>query len=300
MCKFTEEQLTSFTKPASNTEEQKLDSAEKAIRKAINNDPKLSKMNITIFGQGSYANDTNVKNNSDIDVNVRYDDGFYYKIPPNTEKSDFGLGTPCQYTYKEFKNDVETALINYFGKNKIQRQNKCIDVDTYNVNADVVPTWKHRWYLENGKYNEGICLFADDSYQEIVNYPVQHIQNGKNKNSHTQKRFKRLTRIYKRIRRKMIEDRISVSDNITSFLLECLVWNVPNHIFNNYTWTDRLKQSIIYLYNETENGGTEECKEWGEVSELLYLFRGKKWSIKDVNEFLLQMWKYLEFYRKPV
>lgn len=297
MCRFTEEQLRSFTKPASDTEEQKLDDAEKAIRRAIKNDPKLSKMNITIFGQGSYVNDTNVKNNSDIDINVRYDNGFYYKIPPNTEKSDFGLGTPCQYTYKEFKNDIETVLINSFGEDKIQRQNKCIDVDTYNVNADVVPTWKYRWYFKDGDYNEGVCLFTDDSYQQIVNYPLQHIQNGKNKNSDTQKRFKRLTRVYKKIRYNMIDDGEIVSDNITSFLLECLVWNVPHHIFNNYnTWTERLKQSIIYLYNETKNRETEECKKWGEVSGLLYLFHGgRKWNIQDVNEFLLQMWRYLEF-----
>jgi hypothetical protein len=70
----------------------------------------------------------------------------------------------------------------------------------------------------------------------------------------------------------MIDDGISVSNNITSFLLECLVWNTPDSIMNNYlTWTDRLKQSIIHIYNDTKED-TEACREWGEVSELLYLF----------------------------
>ncbi|MBL7974202.1 MAG: nucleotidyltransferase, partial [Candidatus Kapabacteria bacterium] len=94
---------------------------------------------------------------------------------------------------------------------------------------------------------------------------------------------------------KMIEDKIQVSDNITSFLIECLLWNVPNKTFNDYdTWTERLKQSIIFLYNNTKED--KDCKEWGEVSELLYLFHsGRKWSREDVNAFLLQAWKYLEF-----
>src|SRR5690606_35242795 len=129
----------------------------------------------------------------------------------------------------------------------------------------------------------------------IINFPLQHIENGKRKNARTQKRFKRLTRIYRRIRYKMKDDNIAISDNITSYLLECLVWNVPDHIFNNYTsWTERLKQSIIFLYNATDN--EEKCKEWGDVSDLLYLFRGThKWTVKDVNTYLLQMWQYLQF-----
>ena len=93
----------------------------------------------------------------------------------------------------------------------------------------------------------------------------------------------------------MIEDRVTVNDNISSFLIECLVWNVPNRIFNDYsTWTERLRESIIYLYNNTKED--KDCKEWGEVSELLYLFHsGRKWSRKDVNDFLIQAWNYLEF-----
>lgn len=73
-----------------------------------------------------------------------------------------------------------------------------------------------------------------------------------------------------------------------------LVWNVPNHIFNNYdTWNERLKQSIIFLYKKTKT--KETCSECGEVSELLYLFVGRKWSHSDVNEYMKQLWNYLEY-----
>ena len=294
MAKFTEEQLISFTKPASDKEEQRLENAKKAIKDAIYNDPKLSKKSIEIFGQGSYTNDTNVKDNSDIDINVMYKGGFYYKIPPNTKKEDFGLVNPSSYSFKEFKNDVEQALLNNFKGYKVNRKNKCISIKINGIDVDVVPTWVHRIFSLNGNSVEGVTLFTNNTKQQIINYPKQHIENGKNKNSDTHKRFKWLTRIYKRIRYKMIDDGVIISNNITSFLLECLVWNVPNHIFNNRdTWTERLQESMQHLYNEIKN---DKCKDWGEVSELLYLFHNdRKWSKQDVLDYLEQMWCYLEY-----
>lgn len=93
----------------------------------------------------------------------------------------------------------------------------------------------------------------------------------------------------------MIDDRENISQNISSFLLECLVWNIPDHIINNSnSWTDRLKGSIVYLYDKTKE--EKDYKDWGEVSELLYLFRAsRKWTSDEVNSFLAELWRYLEY-----
>lgn len=298
MAKFTEETLANWTKPPSDTEETKLSNAEKMVRETISEDEKLKTKSTETFGQGSYANDTNVKNNSDIDINVRYRGGFYFDLPKNIEEKDVGIDhLPCtNYSYSEFKDDVENALVKKLGRGEIIRKDKCIIIkeNTYRVETDVVPTWNHRRYSDDGSYVLGARFKTDNNYW-IINYPTQHIENGKDKNSKTSKRFKRLTRIYRKLRYKMIDDGVQVSDNITSFLLECLVWNVPKGVFNdNDTWSERLKQSIIYLYGNTRDDTL--CKEWGEVSELLYLFHSvRKWTRADVNEFLFQVWNYLEF-----
>lgn len=297
MPKFTEEQLNNFRYPPSDTEEQKLANSEYQIKEAIKNSEKLKSKTIKVFGQGSYANDTNVKNNSDIDINVRLDDTVYVQVPNNKEKNDFGY-SDSNYTFSQYRKDVYDALVEYFGNEYIVDKNKCITVlpNSSRVETDVVPTLRLDRYDTENKTSkiEGVKFIAKDN-SVITNYPLQHINNGKSKNANTQKRFKRLTRIYRRIRYKMIEDNVGVSDNITSFLLECLVWNVPNHIFNNYdTWTDRLKKSIIYIYNATKEG-EETCNEWGEVSELLYLFKARKWNVKDVNQYMVQMWNYLQY-----
>ncbi len=296
MAKFTEENLTNWTKPPSDSEESKLENAERMVREAISEDEKLKTKSTETFGQGSYANNTNVRLNSDIDINVRYTGGFYYDIPSGKEKSDFGLGNSIEYSYSEFKDDVEIALVNKFGRDEVIRNDKCITVreNTYRVETDVVPTWNYRRYSEDGSYVLG-TKFRTDSLKWVVNYPKQHIDNGIEKNKNTYRRFKRLTRLHKKLKYKLTDDNIAINSNIKSFLLECLVWNVPNNIINdNDTWTERLKQSIIYLYKNTKE--QDSCNEWGEVSELLYLIRSnRKWSREDINQYMVQLWNYLEF-----
>jgi hypothetical protein len=299
MARYSEDTLTGWTKPPSDSEQTRLETSERMVREAITEDEKLSKKSTETFGQGSYANDTNVRLNSDIDINVRYTGGYYFDLPKDKTKADMGIDKdgPSDYSFSEFKNDVEAALVKKFGRDQVKRNDKCITIKgtSQRIQTDVVPTWNYRRYNENKTYVLGAKFIPDNSYIGIVNFPKQHIENGIKKNSNTQRRFKRLTRLHRKLRYKMKDDGVTINGNITSFLLECLVWNVPNRIMNDYnTWTDRLKQSIIYLYEQTKEDST--CKEWGEVSELLYLFHSsRKWSRVDVNEYMVQLWNYLEF-----
>lgn len=295
MAKFTEETLTNWTKPPSNTEQSKLENSERMVREAISSDEKLKKKSTETFGQGSYANNTNVRLNSDIDINVRYTGGFYYNQNANKNKKNFDI-IPSTYRYEEFKNDVENALVNKFGRSEVIRNDKCITIkpNSYRTETDVVPTWEYRRYELDGNYVLG-AKFISDSGKEIINYPKQHIDNGINKNNNTSRKFKRLTRLHRKLRYKMQDDGINISDNITSFLMECLVWNIPNSkIDNYYSWNERFKQSIIYIYDNTKDQNS--CNDWGEVSELIYLLRGgRKWSRSDVNKYMVQLWNYMEY-----
>ena len=294
--RYSEEELKRWTNPPSETEDEKLQNAERMVKNAINSDKELCRMNITIFCQGSYANNTNIRLDSDIDVNVCYTDAFYYELPEGYGKDYFGLGNSCHYSFSEYKDDVERALVAKFGRQNVTRKNKCITVkeNTYRAKIDVVPTWKHRCYHKNRSYSDGVVLFADDDNSKIINYPLQHIKNGKQKNENTLRRFKSLVRIFKKINAKMEEDSYYYDQNITSFLLECLVWNCPNSVFVNYnTWQER--QSIIYIYNNTTEEATR-WKEWNEVSDLLYLFHNqRKWSRDAVNRHVIKMWNYMGY-----
>ena len=91
----------------------------------------------------------------------------------------------------------------------------------------------------------------------------------------------------------MAEKGIIDGDIISSFLVECLVWNFSNsHINSSSNYTDMLRK---FLAVEICQMDRDEHKEWGEVSECLYLFHGHKWTDEDAKDFLMKAWKYCEY-----
>lgn len=98
----------------------------------------------------------------------------------------------------------------------------------------------------------------------------------------------------KHIRDDMVDDGKTDGDKITSFLIECLVWNVPNDtITGSNTWAGTVQNAISHLWNDIKD---DKHKEWGEVSERLYLFHfARKWTAEGTKDFLYNMYNYLEF-----
>lgn len=300
MARYTHEQLMAMSRPASDTEEAKMENARTAILKALSNSTILSSNAYEVFGQGSYANNTNIRNNSDVDINVCYTSGFFYKVPNGVTASELGLNNPCTYSYSQFKNDIERMLKSYFGVNQVLRKNKCIHVNgnTYRSEIDVVPTWKYRRYTDKwGSYQEGVRLISDKG-QTVDNYPKQHLRNGIAKNDRTYRRYKRLVRIVKSIKAKMEENGFYSNSNITSFLIEGLVYNFPDSKFDLYSasfdWNSILRNFIFFIWNGCGEGN-ESWKEWVEPSECLYLMYGHKWNCSDIKEFTHRMWNYLGY-----
>ena len=106
------------------------------------------------------------------------------------------------------------------------------------------------YYLINSrnadKYIEGI-RFISNSGITVSNYPKDHIANGIQKNNATNYGYKKLVRIFKRLRNEMVDAGLADGEKITSFLIECLVWNVPNNIITGYSnWTTILRQAIDF------------------------------------------------------
>lgn len=301
MSKYSEETFDNWRKPASETEESRISNAISMIKDAINASDKLKDKNIEIFVQGSYSNNTNVRANSDVDVCVMLKDTFYSEYPEGKSREDYGF-TAGTNDFDTYRSDLIKALIGKYEKDSVKPGNKSIKITetSYRVEADAVPAFQYRNYKYIGsndpeKFVEGIKFHAANTKEQVINYPKIHFKNGLDKNYKTQRRYKRLVRIFKRIRYKMIDEGEPVNKGITSFLIECLLWNTPNSIFNDYdTWAERIKQAITYLYNKTKN--ENDCKDWVEVSEMLYLFHsGRKWNVKMINDFLNQMWNYLGF-----
>lgn len=169
---------------------------------------------IKIFIQGSYANNTNVRTQSDVDVAIIQEDTFTteYRSYSNYPQSDSDYGfKSVPSKAKIFKDEVESCLKDKFGSD-VERKNKSIKIhgNTYRKDADTVPCQRYRDYRKDyhkdvTNYIGGVVITSDEG-ERIINYPEQHIANGKEKNNNTNYHYKKMVRIMKKMRYLMEED----------------------------------------------------------------------------------------------
>jgi len=296
MVRNWEDTFSAWAKPPGKTEEQRSENAIKTIKNAIAASSKLNNRDIKVFTQGSYRNNTNVRQDSDVDVGVVCRDVFFPVYPEGTTKETFG-NIDGDYKYVTFKNEIEDALVKYFGRSAVKRGNKAFDIkeNSYHVEADVAPFFEHRRYYKSGNFEEGVELRPDNgSPIKVINWPEQHYSNGVKKNSDTGRSYKSVVRILKKLSNEMDEMGIQQAKNIMGFLIECLVWNVPNENFNYRTLYSMVRACLAFLFNNTRKD--EECSEWGEVSELKYLFRSsQKWNRQQAHNFIDAAWNYIGY-----
>jgi hypothetical protein len=283
-----------WAKPPGEAEQKRCANAESNVRTAIQKSAELKQRRITVFTHGSYRNRVNVRDNSDVDVGVLCHDTFFYNLPEGTSSQTFNI-SPATYQYEQFKNEVEKALVDYFGRNAVKRGKKAFDIKetSRQVEADVAAFFEHRRYQSHGGHWSGVELRTDDG-KRIINWPEQHYQNGVNKNSQTNQSFKGMVRILKRLMFQMEEKGLVSSEKVPGFLLECMTYNVPNEYFKHPDWSGDVRAVLAFLFNNTIND--DGCNAWKEVSKMKWLFRiAQKWNRADAHAFLHAAWNYIGF-----
>ena len=284
--------FTAWAQPPGKSEQERCENAERAIRNALAKSNKLKYRNTKVFTQGSYRNRVNVRKDSDVDVGILCFDTFSPDYPEGIDGKSLGH-SDATYHYSVFKNEVEEALVDYFGEKAVHRGTKAFDIheNTYHVEADVTPFFEHRRYTSRTNYLSGVVLYPDDGGR-IINWPEQHYQNGVAKNTATSRSYKGVVRILKSLRNLMDTADITAAKPIIGFFIECLVWNVPNHYFGHNTWDKDVQKALAYLWSNTKSD--DLCIEWGEVSELKYLFKGSPSSKREqAYAFIDAAWSYI-------
>ena len=294
MARDWESTLRSWASPPAKTEQERCENVERAIKNAIAKSPQFNTRNIKVFTQGSYRNNTNVRQDSDVDIGILCYDTFFMQLPKGYTRENFGI-TPATYNYAQFKNEVGQALVDYFGASAVSRGNKAFDIreNSYHVDADVAPFFEHRRYSTNRTHLSGVELRPDNGNPfKVINWPEQHYANGVSKNNTTGRRYKAMVRILKKLCNEMTDNGIDAARPIPGFLNECLVWNVPYSNFGNNSYVNDVRNCFAHLFNNTRS--YEKCSEWGEVSELKYLFRGtQKWTWQQAHSFISAAWNYI-------
>jgi hypothetical protein len=294
--------LRAAKEPPSNNENAKRERTEDQIRQALRNYEPLQGKPYQIYTKGSYANNTNVRLNYDVDIAVEYRGYFYSDLMlelTGHDKSEVGVvDSTDTYTRDEFKADILGALKAAFGASAIStgkiayrvRENKTT------LPADVVPCWEYRRYerIENGTpvFSIGARVFpSDGGYKD--NYPKLQLDNGTAKNNRTNYRYKWMVRALKRLQTKLVQDGL-LKQELPSYLIECLVYNVPDASFGKPTYMGDMRAILATIFNATLPTG--DSNDWSEVHERRYLFRGNAdWSTSAVHKLANVAWDTLGF-----
>lgn len=292
-----EDWLRKAAKRPSDYEDSRRQTTEDEIRKALRASDALSGRPYRVYAKGSYANNTNVRLNYDVDIAVEYEGYFYYDLVLDAEgldKSDVGVHTSADpYTRDEFKADIRAALEAAYGKSAVS-----IGKIAYRVRekkttlpADVVPCWEYHRYDSRTTFHVGSCVFPAGGDRK-PNYPQQQYKNGVAKNDRTGRRYKRMVRACKKLQTRLL-DAGATFDQIASYHMECLVYNVPDDQFNRSTYMADMRGVLAHLFNQTlANGG---WKEFEEVNGLKYLFSADGPTRAQVHAFADAAWNEIGF-----
>lgn len=210
--------------------------------------------NVQVFLQGSYANHTNVRADSDVDVVVMTTltfTGSIDRLGPTSRAAWDALPT-SPYTYVDLRAEVTSALNGYYGASRVHPKNKCIKVDATPgyVDADVVPCLQYRWFPStysniSTDFIEGVSIFPQIG-SRIINFPKEHIKNGEAKNAAAYGNYKSTVRQMKRLRTRAVQTGFLADGIAPGYLLECMTYNVPNLKFSSDP-SQRLQDVILWL-----------------------------------------------------
>lgn len=288
-----ESTLAGWTGPSSDTEQDKQDRTKRMIREAVDAHDAFDDCTLSVYPKGSYANNTNVRADSDVDVAVQCHDVLYYDEEEEGARASnpyTGVWTPEKLRTElvdalriKFPGQVDTS-----GSTAIQ-----VNSSSARVDADVVPCFTYKYFFKSGYVREGTRIFKK-SGASFENYPQQHLDNGKAKNSRTNTRFKKAVRIVKRVENAMVD--AGVHREVESYLLECLVYNCPDAILTRATWVDTIKGVLYHIWDNLQGDEpSDDDQRWLEVNGIKYLFHWRqKWTRADGRDFAKAAWNYLE------
>ncbi len=287
-----EDQLIRWTKPSCDTEKDKQDRTERMIRQAIDSHAAFDDCSLNVYVKGSYANNTNVRTDSDVDIAVECTDVLYW------DEAEKGIHIPGGkyegiWTPSKLRSELVAAMKAKFPNQVDDSGTTAIQINSSSsrVDADVVPCFSYRYYMNSGT-RDGTKIFKTQG-GSIVNYPKQQLEYGTEKNNSTNYAYKKGARLLKRIENNMAAE--GKFRKLPSFFIESLAFNCPNSIFDSSSWVDRLRGMLFHIWDELQ-GDEPEDRRWVEANKCFYLFHSnQKWTREDGRDFANAAWNYFGF-----
>jgi len=290
-----EDTLAGWTAPSSDTEQEKQDRTGRMIREAIADHRPFATCQLGVYAKGSYANNTNVRSDSDVDIAVECTEVEYW------EEAEPGAHPPAApyeglWTPEKLRSELGAALATKFPRQVDASGSTAFQINSGSarVDADVVPCFSYAYYMSSGSPRRGTKIFTTKG-TSIVNYPSQQLDNGRVKNKRAGYSFKKAVRVLKRVENAMVAD--GVHRALPSYFIECLVYNCPDTLFSSATWTAIVRDILVHLWDGLQGDEpADEARRWIEVNECFFLFHPEqKWTRADGRNFAQAAWSYLGY-----
>lgn len=202
-----------------------------------------------IYLQGSYVNNTNIQDDSDVDIVIELKSIFSYDIENLNEderKEFYSKFSNATIKLEEFQKHIKSLLDK--SKYHYKEKSKCLKiVSGTSLNADLIICNSFRKYTKYPDFNKGIYL--KDNTKSIKSFPKIHKENMETKNAHA-KLFKPTVRIFKNFKIELINNHYFPKNDISSYFVESLLFNVPENLFQEKNDEKRVLDICNYLLDK--------------------------------------------------
>lgn len=292
--------LARWTSPPSAAEEARLDRARRMVTDAVKRHPSFAGLGLIVEPKGSWANNTNVSSDSDMDIKVEFTQRIFRGSAAGMSFWDLSLqnsGYTGLWTPDKFRSELQIAL---------RRASNAVDA-SHNVafyvpsvpgsrpDTDVVPCFTYMYSPVFGAPNRGTVVFTKDG-KHIVNWSQQQLDNGRAKNTRTGRRYKLAARALKAVENDLAA--LGVIKDLPSYFMECLIYNVPDPILKNALSLDLAFQAaLMHLKGQfTFWSLTATPDAMVEPNGIKKLFgSGQKWTKDDARQLVTAAWDYLGY-----
>ena len=246
----------------------------KAVAKvARRSNGRVKEANVTTYMHGSYANVTNIWFPSNLEIAVELNVPAYeFKI-----ENDYWVAHTLPYSPEQFRSDLHAAL-REVAKTELPLTNKTLLLlknEKLHHTVEIMPCIT---------FKTGVLLYDDASKRDIVTYPRVHRQNGDLKDMATHGNFKRMVRLFKTlaaIGAREYQNVPQLAHKTRGYFIECLLFNVPNQIFNGENLADVFTKVLNYLLHANFRDFVCQNRVWQ-----LFGAAAEFWNERDAHAFV--------------
>lgn len=234
---------------------------------------------VAFYLHGSHRHTTNIEYNTPLDVAVEITS----VVGSSKDGSNPFHGK--RYSYFSFKSDVVQCLENAFGAESVEEGNNTIHLlgSVNRLPVNVLVCFKYKLILRHGRDETervGIAFYPKMSKKLVVNFPKQHQANEAIKDKGAQGHFISTVRVFKNIRKYLIEKGELDTKRVPAYFLESFISNAPSGMF-----TQNYVESIDNLLDFWSKNAWRNYLAidgfrtlWGEYPQ--------NWNIEDARYFL--------------